>query len=272
MAIHSLHKLTKSLVEFNYNITVKVNYIAYHIFRAMPTTLLAIISLCIFVNRPITEIPDSKRAAEVRAAVWPRMEKELKDAGFKVDNPIFIRIFKQEHILEIWIKKDKKYSLFKTYPVCSFSGGLGTKKRMNDGKSPEGFYTLTPRQLNPQSHYHLAINIGYPNQLEKLNGYTGTDIMIHGSCVSIGCYAMTDPLIDDIYTLIYKTFQAGQTIIPLHIFPFKPNAHNMKLYAAYECFDFWSNMKVGYDLFEKTHIPPAVSVSVSVANKKYVFK
>lgn len=252
------------------DIAVEVNYIAHHIVIAMPNTLFALISLCFFVNHLTTEIPDSKRAADVRAAVWPRMEKELKDGGFKVGNPIYIRIFKQEHILEIWIKKNKKYSLFKTYPVCYFSGGLGTKKRMNDGKSPEGFYSITPRQLNPQSHYHLAINTGYPNQLEKLKGYTGTDIMIHGSCVSIGCYAMTDPLIEDIYTLVYKTFQAGQTVIPLHIFPFKPNADNMKHYAAYDCLDFWRNMKVGYDLFEKTRIPPVVSVSI--ANKQYTFK
>lgn len=234
----------------------------------MHKTLLALISFFFFNSQSITKIPDSKRAADVRAAVWPRMKKELANGGFKPGNPIYIRIFKEERILEIWIKDSSKYRLFKTYPVCYFSGGFGTKTRENDGKSPEGFYTIAPLQLNPSSHYHLAINIGYPNQLEKIKGYSGTDIMIHGNCVSIGCYAMTDPQIDDIYTLVYKTFKAGQTVIPLHIFPFKLNANNMKRSSWSSYFSHWKNMKAGYDLFESKHIPPVVSV----VNKQYAFK
>lgn len=234
----------------------------------MHKTLIVFISFFLFVNHLAAQIPDSKLAADVRAVVWPRIEKELNAGGFKKGNPIYIRIFKEEHILEIWIKDNDKYRLFKTYPVCSFSGGPGTKTRMNDGKSPEGFYTIAPRQLNPVSHYHLAINIGYPNQLEKLKGYTGSDIMIHGQCVSIGCYAMTDPLIEDIYTLVYKTFEAGHTVIPLHIFPFKPDAGHMKRYARFNELSYWKNIKAGYDLFERKHIPPAVSV----VNKQYAFK
>lgn len=231
----------------------------------MHKTLLVFISFFLFINLHAAEIPDSRLAADVRAVVWPRMEKELKSVGFKTGNPVYIRIFKEEHILEIWIKDNSKYRLFKTYPVCYFSGGAGTKMRINDGKSPEGFYTITPRQLNPVSHYHLAMNIGYPNQLEKLKGYTGSDIMIHGQCVSIGCYAMTDPLIEEIYTLVYQTFKAGQTVIPLHIFPFKLNADHMKRYARS---DYWNNLKTGYDLFEKNRIPPIISV----VNKQYAFK
>ena len=234
----------------------------------MHKTLLVFISFFLFINHPAAQIPDSKLASDVRTVIWPRMEKELKTGGFKTGNAIFIRIFKEEHLLEIWIKDHDKYRLFKTYPVCYFSGGPGTKTRMNDGKSPEGFYTIAPRQLNPVSHYHLAINIGYPNQLEKIKGYTGSDIMIHGQCVSIGCYAMTDPLIEEIYTLVYKTFEAGYTVIPLHIFPFKPNTDHMKRYAGSGEFNYWSNIKTGYDLFERKRIPPAVSV----VNKRYAFK
>ncbi|EHQ28400.1 L,D-transpeptidase family protein [Mucilaginibacter paludis] len=234
----------------------------------MLKALLVLISFFLLINHPVTDLPDSKLAADVRAAVWPRLEKELNNGGFKAGSPIYIRIFKEEHILEIWVKKDSTYSLFKTYPVCYFSGGFGTKTRINDGKSPEGFYYITPWQLNPVSHYHLAINIGYPNQLEKSKGYTGTDIMIHGHCASIGCYAMTDPLIEEIYTVVYKSLAAGQTAIPLHIFPFKLNATNMKLCAASDYFSFWNNMKAGYDLFESRRIPPVVSV----VNKQYAFK
>lgn len=234
----------------------------------MYKTLLVFISFFLFANHQTTEVPDSKLAADVRAAVWPRMKKELKDRGFKEGSPIYIRIFKEENMLEIWIKDNSTYRLFKTYQVCYFSGGLGTKTRVNDRKSPEGFYTVTPRQLNPVSHYHLAINIGYPNQLEKLKGYTGTDIMIHGYCASIGCYAMTDPLIEDIYTLVYKTFKAGHTVIPLNIFPFKLNASNMKRFASSGYFSYWNNLKTGYDLFERKRIPPVVSV----INQQYAFR
>lgn len=234
----------------------------------MHKIFLIIISLFLFVNHDNKVIPDSKLAADVRTAVWPRLEKELKNGGFKAGNPVYLRIFKEEHKLEIWMKNGSKYHLFKTYPVCFFSGGAGTKTRVNDGKSPEGFYTIKPGQLNPYSHYHLAINIGYPNQLEKARGYTGTDIMIHGYCVSIGCYAMTNPVIEEIYTLVYKSFDAGQTMIPLHIFPFKLSTGNLKPYTASGNFALWSNMKTGYDLFENNHIPPAVSVS----GKQYTFR
>src|SRR5476651_1949896 len=135
-------------------------------------------------------LPDSKLATNVRTTVWPRLLDQLHDRDLANANSVYLRIFKQEHILEVWVKNDKQYHLFKSYPICYFSGGLGTKTHVNDGKSPEGFYTLTAGQLNPVSNYHLALNIGYPNALEKAKGYTGNAIMIHGNCASIGCYAM----------------------------------------------------------------------------------
>jgi murein L,D-transpeptidase YafK len=234
----------------------------------MPKSFCALILLIVLFNRSAAQLPDSKLAADTRSRIWPQMVKEIQSKGLIPGSPVFIRIFKEERNLEIWIKGDKEYQLFKIYPICYFSGGLGTKTHVNDGKSPEGFYTIQARQLNPYSSYHLAINVGYPNPLEKIKGYTGTDIMIHGKCVSIGCYAMTDGLIDEIYTMVYKAMEAGQKTIAVHIFPFRLNADYLSSLTASAYYNLWSNMKQGYDIFEAKHIPPQVSVS----NKQYTFR
>ncbi|MGO2347944.1 MAG: L,D-transpeptidase family protein, partial [Providencia sp.] len=77
------------------------------------------------------------------------------------DPSIFIQIFKQEAILELYQKMPSgQYKLAKTYPICKFSGGLGPKKIEGDLKSPEGFYQITTSQLNPNSRYYRSINIG----------------------------------------------------------------------------------------------------------------
>jgi murein L,D-transpeptidase YafK len=212
-------------------------------------------------------IPDSKRAANIRNKVWPRLQTELKTYGFAENQPIYIRIIKDSSILELWRFTSGRYQLFRTYPICFFSGGLGTKKKEWDGKAPEGFYTIKPQQMNPYSSYHLGMNIGYPNELEKQLNYTGNAIMIHGDCLSSGCYAMTNSFIDEIYTMAYEAFVYGQPEIDVSIFPFKMDDAHMKQYAKSPNYRFWQNLKVGYDLFERTHMPP----EVTVVNKSYAF-
>ena len=225
----------------------------------MPKFLCLMLMALLFIN-PKTNLPDSDRAKNIRLTVWPKLQDELKAKGLKFNAPIYIRIFKEISELEVWVKSGRQYSLFKTYEVCTYSGGLGTKTRSGDGKSPEGFYTIEPKQLNPVSNYHLAINVGYPNKLEQLKGYTGDAIMVHGYCASIGCYAMTDPRIEEIYTLIFKAFEAGQQKIDLDIFPFRMDNEHMKAYARYPSITFWKTIKPGYGLFEKNHVPPAVTI------------
>jgi len=229
--------------------------------------------LCILLSPlmlidPKPELPDSKRAIDVRENIWPKLQAELNNKNLKSGQRIYLRIFKDEHLLEVWVKAEKEYKLFKTYDVCYFSGGLGTKTRRGDGKSPEGFYTIEPKQLNPVSNYYLAINVGYPNKLEKLKGYTGDAIMMHGHCASIGCYAMTDARIEEIYTLVYKAFEAGQQKVDLDIFPFRMDAKHMKRYATSSYHSFWKTMKPGYDFFERKRIPPVVCIK----ERQYAFK
>jgi len=224
-----------------------------------------LLSLLLF--NPKNNLPDSKLAKDVRVKVWPKLKTEITDKGFNINSPVYLRIFKEENVLEIWVKSGREYQFFKSYNICYFSGGLGTKTRSGDGKSPEGFYTITPSQLHPVSSYYLAINIGYPNKLEQLKGYTGDAIMVHGHCASIGCYAMTDDGIEEIYTLVYKALEAGQQKIQLDIFPFRMDPEHLKKYAANSYLPFWQRMKPGYDLFEKNHVP----VVARVKGKEYSF-
>lgn len=224
-----------------------------------------LLGLCFI--RPTPPIPDSKLAKNVRIKVWPPLQHELADKGLKPGSALYIRIFKEDNYLEIWVKNGQSYQFFKSYNICFFSGGLGPKVSEGDLKSPEGFYTITPSQLNPASTYHLAINIGYPNKVERAKGWTGSAIMIHGICASDGCYAMTDDGIEDIYTLVYEAFLGGQKTMHLDIFPFRMDEGHMKKYARSSVISFWKNLRPGYEFFEKNHVPADVDAN----GKEYKF-
>lgn len=214
-----------------------------------------------------SQIPSSSRSEKAIQTNSPKLEQEFKNKGLVLGAAVFIRIFKETNDLEVWIKDSNLFKHFKTYKICYFSGGLGTKTKQGDGKSPEGFYFVTKDMLNPYSNYHLSFGVGYPNKYERQRGYTGSAIMIHGNCVSIGCYAMTDPFIEEIYTLLYKAFVNGQNIVRLHIFPFRMNDAKLNQYKDSEWYELWKNMQQGYLFFEQKKIPP----DVRVENRNYTF-
>ena len=238
--------------------------------RLITTTVF--ISVFCFVSICFSQhnIPSSSRSGEAIKRVKPMIMKELAGKDLEFGAPIFIRIFKEEMFLEVWLKKDTNFKLFKTYPICTYgSGGLGPKIRQGDGKAPEGFYFVTPSRLNPVSNFHLSFNLGYPNRYDSHHRRTGSALMVHGSCVSIGCYAMTDGGIEEIFTLADAAFKKGQSFFRVHIFPFKMTNENMKKHKESEWYEFWSNLKNGHDFFEtKDKIPP----NVEVRNGKYVFE
>ncbi len=180
--------------------------------------------------------------------------------GMKQESPIFIRIFKEESELEVWKLKDGRFQLFRTYPICAWSGGLGPKVQQGDRQAPEGFYTVGRSQMNPRSLYHLAFNIGFPNAYDHANGHTGSALMIHGDCKSVGCYAMTDAYIEEIYILAREAFNAGQTKFHVHAFPFRMTDANMQRYRDAPWQPFWMKLKEGYDAFEASGKPPIVKV------------
>lgn len=180
--------------------------------------------------------------------------------------PVFLRIFKEERILELWLQKsDGYYALFKSYPICAYSGSLGPKTREGDLQAPEGFYTFNKRHLNPNSQYHLSFNLNYPNAYDRAHGYTGSYLMVHGRCVSIGCYAMGDAQIEEIYALVAAALNNGQPFIRTHAFPFKMTEANLARYNHNRWMPFWRMMKPGYDYFENHRIPP----EIEVVDKRY---
>jgi murein L,D-transpeptidase YafK len=192
--------------------------------------------------------------------------------GFKKGSPAYVRIFKKEGVLELWLKRGDNYALYKSYPVCKWSGQLGPKTRQADYQSPEGFYSVSARQLNPNSHYHLAFDIGYPNAYDRRQGSTGSAVMVHGDCKSVGCFAMTNNGIDEIYGIVEAALRNGQREVPVHIFPFRMTEEAIaresspKQFMAFltpvnaqpqrDWSGFWRNLKEGYDMFQRSHVPP----------------
>jgi murein L,D-transpeptidase YafK len=214
-------------------------------------------------------IPRSTLSKKVVKKQTPILKREFKTKNLKWGSEVYFRVFKKEKEFEVWIKKGSKFSLFKTYDVCYFSGGLGTKTKQGDGKSPEGFYFVKPAQLNPYSSYYLAFNIGYPNSYERQKGYTGSALMVHGECVSIGCYAMGNENIEEIYTVLQSALENNQPFARIHIFPFRftPKIMNNAKVKRLKMYSFWRNLNEGYTFFEKSKIPP----NVKTVGGKYVF-
>ena len=183
-------------------------------------------------------------------------------------SPTVIRTYKKEAELEIWkMKTNGEYALLKTYPMCRWSGQLGPKKREGDMQVPEGFYSIAPGQMNPNSHYYLAFNVGYPNAYDRAYGRTGGNVMVHGVCSSAGCFSMTDEQVADIYAIARDSFAGGQRAIQLQSYPFRMTAENMAKFRLDPNIDFWKNLKNGSDHFEVTKAEPAVLV----CGKRYVF-
>jgi len=183
-------------------------------------------------------------------------------------SPTLIRTYKKEAELEIWkMKSNGEYALLKTYPMCRWSGQLGPKKREGDMQVPEGFYSIAPGQMNPNSHYYLAFNVGYPNAYDRAYGRTGGNVMVHGVCSSAGCFSMTDEQVADIYAIARDSFAGGQREIQLQSYPFHMTAENMAKFRLDPNIAFWKNLKDGSDHFEVTKTEP----SVLVCGKHYVF-
>ena len=194
------------------------------------------------------------------------LEEKLASLFAKVGDPVFIRIFKEETLLEVWIRSGAEYQHLKDYFICAYSGYLGPKLQEGDRQAPEGFYKVKKYQLNPNSKFHLSFNLGFPNEYDRAHERTGSFLMVHGNCVSDGCYAMTDEKIEEIYTLVESALHKGQKYVQVHAFPFRMTDVNMALYGNSEWYDFWANLKEGYDYFELEKLPPHVRVK----NKQYI--
>lgn len=194
--------------------------------------------------------------------------KALATLGATPASPMLVRVFKESSELEVW-KPDAQgsYRLFKTYAICKWSGQLGPKIKEGDYQSPEGFYDVTPGMMNPKSGYYLSFNTGFPNRYDRAYGRTGTNLMVHGDCKSVGCYAMTDDQIKEIYALARESFAGGNASFKLELYPFRMTDENMARHASNPNVEFWRNLKEGYDALTLTRRPAAVDV----CGGKYVF-
>src|SRR5215470_2206564 len=203
-----------------------------------------------------------------QAPLSEKLLAEMTAKNMDKESPILARIFKEEAEMEVWKKnRDGEYALLKTYPICKWSGDLGPKKKVGDRQAPEGFYSITPGQMNPNSNYYLAFNTGFPNAYDRAMGYSGSELMVHGDCSSRGCYAMTDEQIQEIYALARESFFGGQKAFQLQAFPFRMTPLNMAKHRNNPNFAFWKMLKEGYDNFNATRREP----KVAVCDRHYVF-
>jgi murein L,D-transpeptidase YafK len=195
------------------------------------------------------------------APIPPVLLTEMQSKGMTPADPILVRIFKEESELEVW-KRDRsgRYVLLKTYPLCRWSGQLGPKRREGDRQAPEGFYTVRRHQLNPNSLFHLSFDLGFPNALERAQGYTGTSLMVHGACTSSGCFAMTDSGVSEVYALAREAFAAGIDSFQVQSFPFRMTPRNLARHRRNPNHTFWSNLREGNDHFLAMNRPPEVTM------------
>ncbi len=166
------------------------------------------------VNDLFNRREDSLRAQfEAKRLTWPVRE-------------LYLRSFKHDAQLEVWVREEAggPYKFFKTYKVCAPSGKLGPKRKEGDKQVPEGFYYIN--ELNPRSNYHLSLGINYPNISDRIMGDSarpGSAIYIHGDCVSVGCIAINNEQIEEVYMLVSAARASGQEFVPIHIFPARFN-------------------------------------------------
>jgi murein L,D-transpeptidase YafK len=207
-------------------------------------------------------------SGRANAPLSEKMTSEIQQKRMDPNSPILVRLFKEESELEVWKKnQDGEFALLKTYPVCRWSGDLGPKVKEGDRQAPEGFYAITPGQMNPNSNYYLAFNTGYPNAFDRSLGRTGSELMVHGDCSSRGCYAMTDEQMVEIYALARESFFGGQKSFQFQAYPFRMTARNLARHRNSQHLAFWKMLKVGSDHFEATH----QETKVDVCEKRYVF-
>ncbi len=212
------------------------------------------------------DLPTTPKAETLMSQIRPKLQRELQAKGFQAGQQIFVRIFKIPGTLEVWMNKGRGFALFKTYRICTYSGFPGPKVNEGDWQAPEGFYSVSPEQLNPKSGYHLAFDVGYPNAFDVAKHRTGSLIMVHGDCQSVGCFAMTNGRIEEIYFLAHEALAQGQEEFSVHIFPFPLTPRYLEKFAASPWISFWKSLQPGYTAFEQFKQVPEIAVQ----NGEYV--
>ncbi len=209
------------------------------------------------VEGPLVASSERSKTAHLNQA--GQLRQDLRARGLNFGAPIFIQIFKDSRELDLHVLGPHGFERFRTYWICQMSGDLGPKLHNGDHQAPEGFYQVTPEWMNPNSSFHLSFNLGYPNRLDRQLARTGNNIMIHGDCVSEGCFAMTDEYMEEIYTLAEAALLSGQPAFEVHVFPFRMTEETLQRHQDSPWISFWENLRSGYDYFEQFRFPPVIS-------------
>ncbi|KQP00483.1 murein L,D-transpeptidase family protein [Methylobacterium sp. Leaf91] len=206
----------------------------------------------------IARAQSAKATAPIPAATLALMSQK----GTSASAPVLFRAYKKESEIEVWKKAASgRFVHIKTFPICRWSGQLGPKRKTGDRQTPEGFYSVPPRQMNPNSSYYLSFDVGYPNAYDRAHGFTGSAVMVHGVCSSMGCFAMTDQVVGEIYAIARDAFAGGQAAFQFQSYPFRMSAANMARYRTDPNIAFWRQLKEGSDRFEATGEEPNVTVT-----------
>jgi murein L,D-transpeptidase YafK len=233
-------------------------------------TVVRVFVLTAALAAPVTCFGESSNQLPTRATkeLPAELLSLLRQKKMPKHSPILVRIFKEEAELEVW-KQDTtgRFQILKIFPICRWSGDLGPKLYEGDRQAPEGFYTVTPKLMNPNSSFYLAINTGFPNSFDKANNRDGSFLMIHGDCWSSGCYAMTDEQMGEIYSLARDSLLGGRPSFQIQAYPFRLTSANLARHRANPHLAYWKMLKIGNDHFEATHLEP----KVDVCDRLYVF-
>lgn len=216
-----------------------------------------------FLNRG-ADMPVSNLSRAVAEATVPGIGERLEKLGLQLGDPVFVRVFKEEHELELWMRGegDEHYTLFRVYRIVGRSGSLGPKRREGDAQAPEGFYYVSPSRMRPETRHHLGFDIGFPNDYDRHHERTGSDILVHGGGTSAGSFALAPESMNEIYTIAEAALREGQPFFRVNAFPFRMTDRRMEeeWKRQPEWISFWANLKEGYDFFENVNLPPDVSV------------
>ncbi|MER2264474.1 murein L,D-transpeptidase family protein [Methylobacterium oxalidis] len=226
--------------------------------------VVGLLALGAWLQHGAAEAQNAKAEAPIPAATLALMAAK----GTTASAPVLFRAYKKESEIEVWKKMSGgRFVHIKTFPICRWSGQLGPKRKTGDRQTPEGFYTVAKSQMNPNSRYYLSFDVGYPNTFDKAHGGTGSAVMVHGVCSSMGCFAMTDQVVGEIYAIARDALAGGQAAFQFQSFPFRMSAANMARHRTDPNIAFWRQLKEGSDRFEAT----GEELQVSVQGGRYAF-
>ena len=227
------------------------------IFVGIPFSVAAAAGVVFFGAR-YAEAADRVREVRVRRADDVKALVQAVGLTYPVDE-VYLRAFKEERELEVWAgKKGKPLSLVKRYPFCAASGELGPKRKEGDLQVPEGLYEVP--EFNPTSNFHLSMKVSYPNASDRLRSdkaHPGGLIYLHGNCASIGCIAIEDGPIEEVYLL---ALDARVRPIRFDIFPRRLTDDAVAAQKDSPNAGFWSELKPAFDAFETSKRPARFTV------------